>query len=84
MENTVKPACQAADQCGYTTILWTADTVDWEDPAPSHDTLVQRVTGDKLCSGAILLMHPKGAYCGSAARYHQHHTGQGISVCEGV
>ena len=50
---------QAADQCGYTTILWTADTVDWEDPAPSHDTLVQRVTGDKLCSGAILLMHPK-------------------------
>ena len=50
---------QAAEQCGYTTILWTADTVDWEEPAPSHDTLVQRVTGDKLTSGAILLMHPK-------------------------
>lgn len=50
---------QAAEQCGYTTILWTADTVDWEQPAPSHDTLVQRVTGDKLTSGAILLMHPK-------------------------
>lgn len=50
---------QAAEQCGYTTILWTADTVDWEQPAPSHDTLVQRVTGDKLTNGAILLMHPK-------------------------
>lgn len=50
---------QAAEQCGYTTILWTADTVDWEQPAPSHDTLVERVTGDKLTSGAILLMHPK-------------------------
>lgn len=50
---------QAAEQCGYTTILWTVDTVDWEQPAPSHDTLVQRVTGDKLTSGAILLMHPK-------------------------
>ena len=50
---------QAAEQCGYTTILWTADTVDWEEPAPSHDTLVQRVTGDKLTNGAILLMHPK-------------------------
>lgn len=50
---------QAAEQCGYTTILWTADTVDWEEPAPSHDTLVQRVTGDKLTSGAIILMHPK-------------------------
>ena len=50
---------QAAENCGYTTILWTADTVDWEEPAPSHDTLVQRVTGDKLTSGAIILMHPK-------------------------
>lgn len=50
---------QAAEQCGYTTILWTADTIDWEKPAPSHDTLVQRVTGDKLASGAIILMHPK-------------------------
>lgn len=50
---------QAAEQCGYTTILWTADTVDWQEPAPSHETLVARVTGDKLTSGAILLMHPK-------------------------
>lgn len=50
---------QAAEQCGYTTILWTLDTVDWEKPAPSHDTLVQRVTGEKLTSGAIILMHPK-------------------------
>ena len=33
--------------------------MDWEEPAPSHDTLVQRVTGDKLTSGAIILMHPK-------------------------
>ena len=49
----------AAEQCGYTTILWTADTIDWEQPAPSHEVLVQRVTGDKLKKGAILLMHPK-------------------------
>ena len=49
----------AAEQCGYTTILWTADTIDWEKPVPSHDVLVQRVTGDKLQKGAILLMHPK-------------------------
>ncbi len=49
----------AAEQCGYTTILWTADTIDWEQPAPSHDVLVERVTGDKLRNGAILLMHPK-------------------------
>jgi len=49
----------AAEQCGYTTILWTADTIDWEQPAPSHEVLVERVTGDKLTKGAILLMHPK-------------------------
>lgn len=49
----------AARQCGYTTILWTADTIDWEEPAPSHTVLVERVTGDKLQKGAILLMHPK-------------------------
>ena len=49
----------AAKQCGYTTILWTADTIDWEEPAPSHDVLVARVTGEKLQKGAILLMHPK-------------------------
>ena len=49
----------AAENCGYTTILWTADTIDWEEPAPSRDTLVQRVTGEKLQKGAILLMHPK-------------------------
>lgn len=50
---------EAAEQCGYTTILWTMDTVDWEDPAPSHDTLVERAAGDKLTNGAIILMHPK-------------------------
>ena len=49
----------AAEQCGSTTILWTADTIDWEEPVPSHDVLVARVTGEKLQKGAILLMHPK-------------------------
>ncbi len=50
---------EAAEQCGYTTILWTLDTIDWEKPAPSHETLVERASGDKLTSGAIILMHPK-------------------------
>ena len=54
-----KTCLMAAEQCGYTTILWTLDTIDWEKPAPSQETLVQRVTGDKLSSGAIILMHPK-------------------------
>ena len=54
-----KTCLTAAEQCGYTTILWTMDTIDWEKPAPDHETLVERASGDKLASGAIILMHPK-------------------------
>lgn len=49
----------ASKELDYKTILWTADTVDWQEPAPSVDTLVERVTGEKLTNGAIILMHPK-------------------------
>ncbi|SMB94135.1 Peptidoglycan/xylan/chitin deacetylase, PgdA/CDA1 family [Desulfonispora thiosulfatigenes DSM 11270] len=49
----------ACKELGYKTILWTADTVDWQVPAPSVSTLVERVTGKKLTNGAIILMHPK-------------------------
>lgn len=54
------PNClKAAQELGYKTILWTADTIDWQEPPPSVDTLVNRVTGEKLTSGTIILMHPK-------------------------
>jgi len=54
------PNCiKAAQQAGYKTILWTADTIDWQEPAPSVNTLVNRVTGQKLTNGTIILMHPK-------------------------
>ncbi|KJS83238.1 MAG: hypothetical protein JM58_13080 [Peptococcaceae bacterium BICA1-8] len=50
---------QAAQKAGYKTILWTADTIDWQEPPPSVNTLVNRVTGKKLTNGTIILMHPK-------------------------
>ncbi|MGI6227121.1 MAG: polysaccharide deacetylase family protein, partial [Peptococcales bacterium] len=54
------PNClKAAQQAGYKTILWTADTIDWQEPPPSVDTLVSRVTEKKLTNGTIILMHPK-------------------------
>lgn len=54
------PNClKAAEKTGYRTILWTADTIDWQEPPPSVNTLVQRVTGKKLANGTIILMHPK-------------------------
>lgn len=54
------PNClNAAQESGYKTILWTADTIDWQEPPPSVNTLVNRVTGKKLTNGTIILMHPK-------------------------
>jgi peptidoglycan/xylan/chitin deacetylase (PgdA/CDA1 family) len=44
----------AAD-CGYRTILWSIDTVDWQKPEP--ETIVNRVL-DKMQGGDIILMHP--------------------------
>lgn len=46
---------RAAEDLNYQVILWTADTVDWQKPAP--ETMVARVE-KKLADGAIILMHP--------------------------
>ena len=54
-----KTCLEAAEQNGNKVILWTADTIDWQNPPPDQATLVQRVTGDKLHNGTIILMHPK-------------------------
>lgn len=45
----------AANELGYTTIMWSIDTIDWKRPPP--DVLKQRVT-KKIHNGAIILMHP--------------------------
>ena len=50
---------QGADNCQYQTIMWSRDTIDWQEPPPSRETLVQRITGKPLESGMIMLMHPK-------------------------
>ena len=45
----------AAGEIGYTTILWSIDTIDWK--RPPAETILARVLG-KLHNGAIILMHP--------------------------
>ncbi|QJW48294.1 polysaccharide deacetylase family protein [bacterium BFN5] len=45
----------AADELGYTTIMWTIDTIDWK--RPPADIIKNRVV-KKLHNGAIILMHP--------------------------
>lgn len=46
---------KAAEEAGYTTILWSIDTLDWQRPDPS--LIVSRVLS-KSHNGAIVLMHP--------------------------
>lgn len=60
-ENVVR----AASETGYTTVLWTLDTVDWQ-PASSVQLITERIINPKARfgikpekKGAIVLMHPK-------------------------
>ena len=46
---------EAAEQAGYVTVLWSVDTIDWQQP--EADTVLQRVV-DQLHGGAIILAHP--------------------------
>ena len=46
----------AADALGYRTIMWTIDTIDWQEP--SVETTIARVM-NKAQNGGIVLMHPK-------------------------
>lgn len=41
---------------GYHTVLWTLDTIDWQDPPPAK--IVERVV-PKARGGSIILMHPR-------------------------
>ncbi len=56
---------KAASNLGYTTVLWTLDTIDWQ-PESNPEIIVQRILEPKIRhgikperKGAIVLMHPK-------------------------
>ena len=44
-----------AESIDYKTILWSADTIDWQRPSPG--LIVQRAV-NKVSDGGIILMHP--------------------------
>ncbi len=46
---------RVADNLGYKTIMWSADTIDWQRPSPQ--IIVQRAV-NKVDDGGIILMHP--------------------------
>ncbi|MDD2756751.1 MAG: polysaccharide deacetylase family protein [Methanothrix sp.] len=45
-----------AASLGFRTIMWTLDTIDWQNPSPQ--TIINRVV-PKASPGAIVLMHPR-------------------------
>ena len=45
----------AAEELGYTTIMWSIDTIDWQ--RPPTEIIINRVM-KKLHNGAIILIHP--------------------------
>lgn len=56
---------RAADELGYSTIMWTLDTVDWREDSTT-EIIVQRIVNPQVKlgpkpekRGAIVLMHPK-------------------------
>lgn len=51
-----KIVLQAADSLGYKTIMWTLDTIDWQDPSP--EIILKRIL-PKADNGSLILMHPK-------------------------
>jgi probable sporulation protein (polysaccharide deacetylase family) len=46
---------RAAEDAGYTTILWSVDTIDWQRPSP---TVIMDRVKKKIHNGAIILAHP--------------------------
>jgi len=51
-----KNVLDAANNLGYKTIMWTVDTIDWQEP--SSEKIIKRVL-DKADNGVLVLMHPK-------------------------
>ncbi len=53
-----EPVAAAAASCGYATVLWSADSIDWRDQDPT--VIYQRVLR-RLRGGGIILAHPTAA-----------------------
>lgn len=56
---------QNARQCGYQTIQWSVDSLDWKDYG--KDSIIEKVLGHaELKNGAIILMHNGAKYTADA------------------
>jgi len=53
-----KRIVEIASELGYNTIMWSADTIDWQRPDPR--IIIERAL-NKIDDGGIILMHPTEA-----------------------
>ncbi|NPV90494.1 MAG: polysaccharide deacetylase family protein [Firmicutes bacterium] len=56
-----------AAELGYRTIMWTVDSLDWQEPPPAPQVIADRVLA-AVKNGAIVLMHNAGRNTPAAVR----------------
>lgn len=68
---------KAASNLGYTTIMWTKDTIDWRDK--NADLIFQRAT-KKVSFGDLILMHPTKCTAEALPRILQYYKDNNIKA----
>lgn len=68
---------KAADNLGYTTIMWSKDTIDWRDK--NADLIFERAT-KKISFGDLVLMHPTKCTAEALPRILEFYSKKGIKA----
>jgi len=67
----------AANELGYTTIMWSVDTIDWK--RPPAEIIINRVM-KKVNNGSIILMHPTEPTAKALPELIQQLKGKGYTI----
>lgn len=68
---------EAAREAGYITVMWTVDTIDWQEGRTAADILERFES--KVVNGAIFLMHPTAVTVQALPQVIQSLTNQGYA-----
>ena len=72
-------AClNVAQKLGYTTIMWSRDTIDWRD---QDGELITKRAVDKTVGGDLILMHPTKATVSVLSAIIEKLKNKGLDVC---
>ena len=68
---------QVAKKLGYSTIMWTRDTIDWRD---QNEELIYTRATKQLKGGDLILMHPTKATSQALDRIVQYVLSQNLKI----